>query len=150
MKKIMISMLCFGLLGCATIKPISYEERQRNYTANFDTVWSASIQMLTQENFPIKSMDKENGLIQTDYGKNTMQDSWMSYARCSLNLFISSIDKDNTIVIINPHYEAYFPGGISATSYGPKVDRGEWVVKDSKDKMLIDKYFKKLDEKLKI
>ncbi len=141
---------CLALFGCATIKPMSPEERQHIYTANFDAVWSASIQMLTQENFPIKSMDKGNGLILTEYNKNQMQDYWMSYARYSLSLLITSMDKDTTKVIINPSYEAYMPGYISSTYYGPKVDKGEWIPKNDKDKMLTDKYFKALDEKMEI
>lgn len=148
MKNLLPALVCLGLVGCATIKPLSYEDRQHIYAANLDTVWSESIEMLTQESFPIKSMDKENGLIQTDYNKNQIKDSWMSFARYSLNLLITSIDKDNTRVVINPQYEAYLPGYISSTAYGPKVDSGEWVPKNDKDKMLIDKYFKILDEKI--
>ncbi len=149
MKKLITLLVCLGLVGCATVPPMLPEERQHIYSANFDTVWSASIQMLTQEDFPIKSMDKNNGLILTEYNKNKMRDSWMSYARYTLSLLITSIDKDTTKVIINPYYEAYFPGNTSYTYYGPKIDNGEWIQKNDKDKMLTDKYFKALDEKLK-
>lgn len=150
MKSLFVLLLCLGLCGCATLKPITAEDRQHIYNADFNTVWSKSIEMLTQENFPIKSMDKENGLIQTDYNKNQIRDTWINNAQYSLNLFISAIDKENTKVIINPHYEVYFPGYISTTAYGPKISQGEWRASNNKDKMLIDKYFKILDEKFKI
>jgi len=149
MKKIIILLLCSGILGCATIRPVSPEERQRIYTANFDTVWTKTIEMLTEENFPIKSMDKVNGLIQTDYNKSVTQDSWMSYARYTVNLLIVQIDKSNTKVIINPSYEAHLPGAITSTGYGAGLSNGEWVSKNDKDRMLIEKYFKILDKKVK-
>jgi len=109
--------------------------------------------MLTQEDFPIKSMDKENGLIQTDYNKNQIKHTWINLAQYSLSLLITPIDKDNTKVVINPHYEVYYPGQIYAsTRPGGRIgaDSGEWRANNNKDKMLIDKYFKILDEKLKL
>jgi len=143
-----VVLLSCLLLGCATIKPTPYQEREHIYNVSFDTAWTKSIEMLTQENFPIKSMDKSNGIILTDYNKNQINDSWISKGQYTLSIFISSIDNGNIKVIINPSYEIYFPGGISATSYGPKIDNGEWVADNSKDKILIDKYFKILDGKL--
>jgi uncharacterized lipoprotein len=150
MKRLIVLLLCLGLYGCATVKPITAEDRQHIYNADFNTVWSKSIEMLTQENFPIKSMDKSSGLIQTDYCKNQIKHSWMSMGRYSLNLFVSSIDDTHTKVIINPSYEISIPGNIYATGYGPGMTAGRWQANDSKDKMLTDKYFKILDVKLKI
>jgi len=142
MRKLLLLVLCLGLIGCATIKPITYEERQHVYVANFDTVWSKTVEMLIEENFPIKSMDKENGIIQTEYNKNEIKETWLNKARCSLNILISVINTNNTRVIINPYYEVYFPSPIGSSQ------PGEWATKNDKDKIFIDKYFKVLDEKL--
>lgn len=148
MRKFFVLLVCMLSAGCATVQPITSQEREHIYAANFDTVWTKSIEMLTQENFPLKSMDKENGLIQTDYCKNQIKHSWMSMGRYTLNLLVSSIDDTHAKVIINPSYEISIPGDIYATGYGPGMTAGRWQANSSKDKMLTDKYFIILDKKL--
>jgi len=142
MSKFLVLIFSFLAIGCATVQTATFQAREHVYTADFPTAWAKSIEMLSQENFPIKSMDKENGLIRTDYGKNPMQDSWINKARCSLNLLITSVDAGHVRVVITPSYEIYFPGPIGS------LHPGQWVASNKKDKMLTEKYFAVLDQKL--
>jgi len=66
-KEIVALMLCFLIVGCAAVEPIPAEQKQHIYTANFDTVWSTIIEILTQESCPLKTIEKQSGLIHTDY-----------------------------------------------------------------------------------
>jgi len=62
---------------------------------------------LTQESCPLKTIEKQSGLIHTDYIPTQYM---INKARYTLSFFISTVDKDKIRVVINPSYEIYFPG----------------------------------------
>lgn len=67
MKKLLI---CFVLLlsGCSAgskIAPIPIEP-QREFAADFDKTWGATVAALTEMNFSMTSIDKASGLINTN------------------------------------------------------------------------------------
>jgi hypothetical protein len=143
MLKLLLPLILLAFSGCATLPTTTYVDRERTYNKDFETTWSKTIEMVTKENFPIKSMDKQSGIIQTDYGKDPLQDTWINKARCSLNLLVSPVDESHTKVSINPYYEIYLPGPI-----GIRSNPGEWIVSTDKDKKIVDKYFSKLNSLL--
>lgn len=143
MKKLFIWFVCLSLTGCATIyKPIPYEEKQRTYTATFDKSWSALIEIISEENLPIATIDKTSGIILTSFVTTgmwgiTKKDSILEpEARFTLNILVKNIDANTTIITINSHIERWVYNG--------------WVDISNRDTILQDKYFKKLDKKLKI
>ena len=143
MKKLLVLLLCFGLVGCATIyKPIPYEKKQHTYIATFDKSWAAIIEVISEENLPIATIDKTSGIILTSFVTTgmwgiTKKDSILEpEARFTLNILVKSIDANTTRITINSHIERWVYNG--------------WVDISNRDTILQDKYFKKLDEKLKI
>ena len=132
----MIFLILVLLSGCVSMQTTNPQNLQRVYSHNFETTWKVIIDILAKEGSPLQSTDKESGLIHT----GNIQDTWAIYnSRYSLTFFVSSADIDKTRVIINPLYEAYFPGQIGT------LQNGEWKQIHNKDKLVVDEYFKKLD-----
>ena len=140
LKVCIISALLF-FPGYAKAESVPIQETEHIYPVSFDVAWSKSIDILTHENFPIRSMDKENGIIQTDWNKKYMKHSWMSSGRYSLTVLILPVDNEHIKIIITPSYEISIPGN----TYGTSVGKGSWQSNTSKDEFLTDKYFKIFD-----
>lgn len=137
MRYLIIPFIICLFAGCATVQTVTFQDKERTYNVDFYSAWNKSIEMLTHENFPLKTLDKNNGLIHTDYIPGTYL---FHKARYSLSLFISVIDANKVKITITPHYEVYMPSPPLSSS------PGEWVTGNDRDKALVDKYFVSLDK----
>ena len=126
MKYLTVTCLSIILLGCATGKVIIPEiQNDFKINAEYDDVWSAVIETLAEMSAPIKSIEKESGLVTTDFvnffsGYNQSAEldriaekpnygilaSW-SRGRYKFNVFVRAKDDGQTAVKITTHIEAY-------------------------------------------
>jgi len=140
-----LTFTSFVLTGCATIPPkaVTYEQKQRVYNFNFDTTWSKISELISKENLPIKAIDKNSGIINTDFVQTSLDQvdkgnflglGILVKARYTLSFFVTQIDETHTKVIINSHIEHF-------------GSQNEWVSTfNVDDSFLPNKYFKKLNE----
>jgi tetratricopeptide (TPR) repeat protein len=87
-------------------------------SANYDQTWSALVSTLAENQLPIKVVEKESGLIGTDfvsfkgdvkdyaYHPSNLLGSWVS-GRYSLNIQVTKLTPDSTRVTINSHIEGW-------------------------------------------
>lgn len=63
-----ILLFCFVVSGCATM-PVMKVETQDTFTiqSSFNKVWGALIATLSEQALPIKSIEKDSGLVTTDF-----------------------------------------------------------------------------------
>lgn len=117
MKRFII-LLILGLLlnGCMTI-PKTYEIRNSEYfSADYDKLWAATMQVLAELNYPLRATDKSSGVITTDYvsiPSNEIRNYAQYYrylldmsGRYNLNIIISKSGESNGIKI-NSNLEAW-------------------------------------------
>ena len=66
----LIFLPLFGL-GClgpgVEIMPMPEEDKIKVYSKNFEVVWNAIVDTITEMEIPIKTIDKESGVIITDF-----------------------------------------------------------------------------------
>jgi len=104
-------LLILGLFfsGCATI-PTTYEIRNYEYfSADYDKLYTATMQVLAELNYPIRTNDKSSGVITTDYisiPSNEIRNYAQFYrplldmsGRYNLNIIISKSGETNVIKI---------------------------------------------------
>lgn len=105
--------------GCAsTPKPVPrIQVSAHDYAADFDSVWSAVNDVLTEKRLPIKTIEKDSGLIATDtvsaggryvfYGKTEdgqELSQWADKTRYFLNIRVREIEGGVQVDVI-PHME---------------------------------------------
>ncbi|MBN2314459.1 MAG: hypothetical protein JXM79_11055 [Sedimentisphaerales bacterium] len=133
--KTLLPFFCITLFGCAP----AYVQPQINpegiYEADYNAVWSALVETFSKNNYPIKAIEKESGIITTDYiafptppvwGTGTFDNMavsperynamWMPRSgRCTISAYASAVDPNQTKLRINTHIEAFdsskFGGG---------------------------------------
>ena len=107
--------------GCA-IEPFVEPRINKNitYSADYDTVWKAIIQVFSEENYPIKAIEKDSGIISTDFinmGRmHSLKDKilhpdyllavWEN-VHYTINVFANEIEENKISVTINTHVEAF-------------------------------------------
>ena len=105
------------LMGCtgAPIAPLSSEQKERIYQADFEKTWRAVLDVLNERSEPIGTIEKDSGIIVTDFvlmsGLETaffpiqpMQA--IRQGRYKLNISVKSAS-DKTWVRINAHFERF-------------------------------------------
>ena len=121
---IVIGLAVLLLSGCTKSPPITEPVIQEQvFQADFDVTWHAIIDALSDGNYPIQSIEKESGLVTTQFvvftqgiGAKSQIDriaavpgmflgTW-SAGRYSLSIFATSIT-GGTRVRIKAHVEAY-------------------------------------------
>lgn len=74
---IAISIAIF-LAGCTAPTLIPPDEpthdTSQNFSADYDSVWEATVDWFSDRNIPIKQIEKDSGLIASDYSLRTGQD----------------------------------------------------------------------------
>jgi len=136
-----IRYMLLGLLWFACVAPPRPETFQKDKVVNypFDETWSAIVEALAEEEWPIESIEKESGLITTrfvnigkggnnyaDCGSTIFGKAERSDFRCKLNVFARPIQNNNTNVRINIHIEGWT--GTWASS------NGDWEICNSTGK----------------
>ena len=109
----------------AEIGAVEWPKIETEFTlpGSFDNVWSALIKTLSEENYPIKAIEKDSGVVTSDWMSlprtttkafkrlamtpdNSIFVYWAT-ARCTVSLYVSEISQTSTRVRINLHAEAY-------------------------------------------
>jgi len=60
-------LLLLFLLGCVSTQSLPVESRSRVYDLDYDLVFDATVQMLSEEGFAIIDAQRDAGVINTDY-----------------------------------------------------------------------------------
>lgn len=131
MKKTTILLGLFLIIGCGGIKPEFHDfEKKRVINGNFDSVWSAVIEIFAEENIPITNIEKASGLIVSDKifvealncdcGKEAILGGEYNIGGCTgmFNVFVKKVDMSKTTVMITAKYISRMPAGKSCTSTG--------------------------------
>jgi len=140
MKKIFIYLfLPILLMGCVTTPPPRLITNTEIFQSSFDRVWGATVATFAEKTLPIESIDKESGLIGSNFVKtsrvyqiaeipNTWLGSVYSSARFKVNLFAKRISNEITEIQINAHIEKYSAGvatyGLAPGTWEPVQSKG--------------------------
>ena len=67
-KLVVVAAISISLWGCATVPAKNYQfENSRTYSnKNYDQVWEGVIEFLTANNIPIKTIEKDSGVIYSE------------------------------------------------------------------------------------
>ena len=154
MRKKMISKLPFTLIvfcilfNCQSIAIRDLPESEREkimtkiYSANYDIVFNAVINVLEKNNFIIKNIEKNSGLIITDY-KEGMWSAWGEAitgmaTRGMVNARVIKISKNNTKVRLNLiHENRPFSSSVWTKAIYRTDSKKEW-----------DEYFQKIEHEI--
>ncbi len=63
---VITTVFCVSCASLFSQAPL-YKTNSRDYNAPFDDVWTAAIDVMSDANFPILTLEKESGLLVTDW-----------------------------------------------------------------------------------
>lgn len=113
--------------GCRTVVYVPVDntpiviEKTRIIPKTFDVVWSKTIELFANYNYPIKNLDKTSGFISSDYKAITGSYQYCTCAGArsdfngkveiinrggNMNMLLKSISSDSTQVTVNLFYSA--------------------------------------------
>jgi len=76
LKKLLLVATAFILPACASAAPPPVTTDVRHaYQAPFDAVWEATVQVFAEHNIPIENIEKDSGIISTDWALVQKDDS---------------------------------------------------------------------------
>lgn len=117
---LLLSALAVLLCGCATMQTIDISSRSRMVHADYATTLQAAVDYLNSEGWQIVSVDREFGLINTEFRSSSDLGSiFFGGERYKLNLSIQRPSADQTQVIANMLFET--------RSHGHLLGEGSWV-----------------------
>jgi hypothetical protein len=115
-----MAVLAVLVCGCATMQTIDISSRSRIVNADYATTLKASIDYLNSEGWQIATVDREFGLINTEFRSSSDLGSiFFGGERYKLNLSIQRFSVDQTRVIANMLHET--------KSHGHLLGEGSWV-----------------------
>ena len=117
MRKVIVLLAVVTFLGGCITMPKTYEIHNYEYfSANYDKLWTATMQVLAESNYPIRTNDKSSGVITTDYISMPSNEirNYAQYsrplldmsARYNLNIIISK-SGDMNVLKINSNLDAW-------------------------------------------
>lgn len=139
-----ILMMVMGVLGivmssCAGTKFVVIPSEEKTYVFEYDldTVWTKLIFVLNEQELPITTIEKESGIIVTDFvlfdakssfGKSVLQIGTLEFVkegRYRLNILATKRGKASTSVRINAHIEKFSQELMENTySWKPQLSNG--------------------------
>jgi hypothetical protein len=122
MKKLLLVLPMILLFGCATPQPPP-PVPEVTFEAPFDKVWAGVVREISDE-YPLQVIEKQSGVLQSqmvNIGSGLMTETTLrrygispgvllttwSSARCSLSVFVKSVDEKHTSVRIRAHLEGF-------------------------------------------
>jgi hypothetical protein len=100
-------VLVIAACGCATMQTIEVGSRSRVVNADYETTLKATVDYLNTEAWQINTIDKEFGIINTEFKSISGFSSFLSGGeRYKLNVFIQKQSTTRTKVIANMLYES--------------------------------------------
>jgi hypothetical protein len=144
MKKIIYLSIIFAILtamiltGCATMQSIDVNARSRTFDADYSATLKAAVDYLNSDGWQIASVDKDLGLINTEFKSVSGLASILSgEERYKINFSIQKQSAAQTKVIANMLHEK--------KSGGNEFKSGEWTQANMTEEKAIDKYNEILD-----
>ena len=106
----LLALLAWIMTGCATV-PVAKQPIQttRIYNADYDAVWKAVVSVLIKDKQPIKLLEKESGVVTTDFvlekgaGALGLWDR-----RYTLNILVSKITDESTQLQVSVYMQLRF------------------------------------------
>jgi outer membrane murein-binding lipoprotein Lpp len=121
------------LTGCATMQSIDVNARSRTFDADYSTTLKAAVDYLNSDGWQIATVDKDLGLINTEFRSGSGLASILSgEERYKINFYIQKQSAAQTKVIANMLYEK--------KSGGNEFKSGEWTQANMTEGKAIDKY----------
>lgn len=78
MKKIILLTLAFSVVSCSSVGSKNVRQVQVTksvvYNKSFDNVWADAVEWFALNNIPIDRMDKDSGLLTSEYGLSANQE----------------------------------------------------------------------------
>lgn len=123
-----IMTLVFSAAGCATAPKPRTVEKSFTYDNGYDAVWSAVVSVFAELNLPIANMEKDSGLITTDWigFDGTKNDDYCDCGGAGItvevsrkgrfNVFVKSLADGATSLQVNTTYQAVRTFGDAAST----------------------------------
>jgi hypothetical protein len=139
MKSIPLGIMTILLVACASTPPVKHSfESSKVYHADYDKVWESIIEAFARNNIPIKTLDKNSGLVvsedqyipfTTRYGTKIVDaeycdcgggGSLRSYSDLSgkFNVFVKKLNGSDTAVQVNAFFKARVNNDLSGVPIG--------------------------------
>jgi len=126
-------LIAFILSGCATMQSVDVNARSRTFEADYSTTLKAAVDYLNSDGWQIATVDKDLGLINTEFKSVSGLASILSgEERYKMNFSIQKQSAAQTKVIANMLYEK--------KTGGNAFKSGEWVQASMTEGMATDKY----------
>ncbi len=120
MKKLLLTLTCLGmmlLVSCAAAPKQYIFDKELNIQNDYDKVWSAVISFFAENSIPVKTLEKESGLIMSE--SQTFPESWVDCGKGSFievksptigvfNVFVRELDNGKVKVQVNVTYRCNF------------------------------------------
>jgi len=117
---ILMAVLAVFVCGCATMQTIDISSRSRIMNADYTTTLQAAVDYLNSEGWQIATVDREFGLVNTEFRSSAdLASIFFGAERYKLNLSIHRTATDQTKVIANMLYET--------RSHEHLLAEGSWV-----------------------
>lgn len=114
-----VVLLSVVLFGCATTQSIDQSKRTRTFEADYLSTFKASLDYFNERGFAVAMVDKDLGIINTDYRENDgVAKFFLGNYRAKINLSLRAIpDKTQTKIIAT----------ISAEKMESNIFQSRWV-----------------------
>ncbi len=130
---ILVILTAMILTGCATMQSIDVNARSRTFDADYSTTLKAAVDYLNSDGWQIATVDKDLGLINTEFKSVSGLASILSgEERYKINFSIQKQSAAQTKVIANMMYEK--------KTGGNAFKSGEWTQANMTEGKAIDKY----------
>lgn len=120
MKKLSLIIPALAMLilqSCATTQSLSDDVRTKIYNSDYDQVFKAVVQTLSDGGYIIKNMNSEIGIINTDYTNNSNWEAfWTGDERTKVNALLKPLNNGTRVrLTISVQNKAAFSGWNSAS-----------------------------------
>jgi Tfp pilus assembly protein PilX len=130
---ILAILIVLTLVSCSTMQSIDVNARSRTFDADLTTTLKAAVDYLNADGWQIATVDKDLGIINTEFKSVAGLASILSgEERYKMNFSIQKQSPTQTKVIANMLYEKKSGGNVSKS--------GEWTQANMTESTATDKY----------
>lgn len=130
---ILAILIVLTLVSCSTMQSIDVNARSRTFDADLTTTLKAAVDYLNADGWQIATVDKDLGIINTEFKSVSGLASILSgEERYKMNFSIQKQSPTQTKVIANMLYEKKSGGNVSKS--------GEWTQANMTESTATDKY----------
>jgi len=142
-KIFVFGLICFYLISCATAPKIRQIMNSFPIEESYDPVWSALIETFAELQLPIQNMEKDSGLIITDWIEFTGQSN-EDYCDCGglginieinrlgkFNVFVKKITENSCQITVNCQYQ-------QTISFGDNISKRKCISTGNLEREIFD------------